>query len=1693
MWDCKRLWLLFIALLYIKDVRALGVWSKRPAQDWYSVAAQIPLAQPKEPAPLHDGAQISTAMRDEGLQSQNIVSYAQATSNQDVSNTALQNSYGTQSVRLQSGNTVYSSMYQQRPQVPSTSQTSQSWMQNASSYSGSQSQTSTGYGLSQGFASQYVGQSSAIPAFIVTQPASDGTVFSGSTSSTSSSSNGSQSPSVYWQSPSSFSSQYLGSQGQQNVNQVSSASGLTTTQQAAPSIVSSGSTSSTSSSSNGSQSPSVYWQSPSSLSSQYLGSQGQQNVNQVSSASGLTITQQAAPSIVSSGSTSSTSSSSNGSQSPSVYWQSPSSQSQSSTGYGLSQWLASRYGGFQTWPDQNQLSSAPALTLTQQVAESGMSSGPTTSGMSSIAYSGFQSPSTSWLSGISKPTSTLTQQGINQHGSVPRLTVIQPAADIAVSNGSASSTSSSYSCSPSSTSSGQSLSSLGSHGQQSINQMSSAPGLTMTQQSTQSIDSSGSTSSTSSSSSGSQSQPSTSYGLSQWLANQYGKFQTQQGTNEMSSAPGLTVTQQSMPNVASSTSSSSSGSQSPSTYWQSPSSLSSQYLGSQGQSVNQLTSAPDLTVVQPASDSAVSNDSATSMLGSYTSSQSPSTYWQSPSSLFTQYLGSQGQQNVNQVAESGMSSGPTTSGMSSIAYSGFQSPSTSWLSGISKPTSTLTQQGINQHGSVPRLTVIQPAADIAVSNGSASSTSSSYSCSPSSTSSGQSLSSLGSHGQQSINQMSSAPGLTMTQQSTQSIDSSGSTSSTSSSSSGSQSQPSTSYGLSQWLANQYGKFQTQQGTNEMSSAPGLTVTQQSMPNVASSTSSSSSGSQSPSTYWQSPSSLSSQYLGSQGQSVNQLTSAPDLTVVQPASDSAVSNDSATSMLGSYTSSQSPSTYWQSPSSLFTQYLGSQGQQNVNQVSSASGLTTTQQAVPSVVSSGSTSTFTGSQSPSTSWLVGLSKPTGSFQTQHGISQLGSVPGFTGIQPALVSALSNGSISTSSSSSGSQSPSTYWPSQSSGINQLSSAPGLTVTQQAVPSVASSGSASSTSSSSSASQSPSAYWQSASSFSSQYLGSQGQQNVNQVSSASGLTTQQVAPSIFSSGSASSSYTGSQSQDSTGYGTFQVLASQHGGFQTPHGTNLSSAPSLTLILLPSDTAVTNGSIVGTLSSYGGSQSQGSTVYGLSQGLPSQPGRLQMQQGINQMNSTDGLTTTQQVTPSVVLSGSTSSTSSSSSDSESPFDSWQSASLLSSQYLGSQGQQNVNQVSSASGLTTTQQPTPSIVSSGSTSSTSSSSSGSQSPSVYWQSPSSQSQNSTGYGLSQWLVSRYGSFEMWPENQLSSAPALTMTQQVAESGMSSGSTTSGISSIGSQSPSASWLSGIFKPTDSTRTQQGINQLASVSNGSTVNASGAYGVFHIQSPSANWQSPSSLFTQYPGSQGQQNVNQVSSASGLTTTQQTAVTNGSIVGTLSSYGGSQSQGSTVYGLSQGLPSQPGRLQMQQGINQMNSTDGLTTTQQVTPSVVLSGSTSSTSSSSSDSESPFDSWQSASLLSSQYLGSQGQQNVNQVSSASGLTTTQQAVPSVVSSGTSTSGSPTGFQSQSTSGYWSSQGLSNHHDGLQTQGTQQLNQQASSTLTSSGPNVSTSNTTTSNLGIQSKNVPKPQAFNLWMGRYSCKSGSSSNASKLS
>lgn len=42
------------------------MWRKRSAQDWYSVAAQIPLAQPKKPVSFHDGAQMSTAMRNEG-------------------------------------------------------------------------------------------------------------------------------------------------------------------------------------------------------------------------------------------------------------------------------------------------------------------------------------------------------------------------------------------------------------------------------------------------------------------------------------------------------------------------------------------------------------------------------------------------------------------------------------------------------------------------------------------------------------------------------------------------------------------------------------------------------------------------------------------------------------------------------------------------------------------------------------------------------------------------------------------------------------------------------------------------------------------------------------------------------------------------------------------------------------------------------------------------------------------------------------------------------------------------------------------------------------------------------------------------------------------------------------------------------------------------------------------------------------------------------------------------------------------------------------------------------------------------------------------------------------------------------------------------------------------------------------------
>ncbi|KAG7322871.1 hypothetical protein KOW79_014217 [Hemibagrus wyckioides] len=1509
MWDCKRLWLLFFALLYLKDVRALGVWRKRSAQDWYSVAAQIPLALPKEPASFHDGAQMSTAMRNEGFQRQNFVLYAQAASNQDVSSTALQNSYGTpSSVRVQSDNTVSSSLPQQRPQDISTFQTSQSWMQNASSYSGSRHQTSTGSGLSQEFASLYAGQSSSSPAFIVTQPASVSTVSNGSTSSSYSASQ-SQGSTGYGLSQG-LASQF-GSVQTQGTTQLSSAPGLTVIRQASPSVVSRGSTSSSSGTGSQSQGSSVYGLSQG-LASQYGygGFQTQQGTTWLSSAPGLSVIQPSSDSVVSSGSAASTSSSYSGSQSPSVYWQSPSS-------------LSSQHVGSQGQQSINQMSSAPGLTVLQQATPSVVSSGSTSSASSS--YTGSQSQGSTGY-GLSQGLASQfgrvqTQQGTTQLSSAPGLSVIQPSSDSAVSNGS-SSTSSSYSISQSqgSTVYGPSQGLASQYGgfqtQQGTTWLSSAPGLTVIQQASPSVVSRGSTSSTSSSGTGSQNQGSSVYGLSQGLASQYGyvRFQTQQGINQPGSVPAI--------------------------------------------------------VTQPASDSAMSNGSS----------------------------------------------------MSSF-YSGSQSPSTSWLSlALSRPSGSVqTHHGITQLGSLPGLSVTQPSSDSAVSNGS-SSTSSSYSVSQSqgSTVYGPSQGLASQYGgfqtQQGTTWLSSAPGLTVIQQASPSVVSRGSTSSTSSSGTGSQNQGSSVYGLSQGLASQYGyvRFQTQQGINQPGSVPAI--------------------------------------------------------VTQPASDSAMSNGSSMS-----------------------------------------------------------SFYSGSQSPSTSWLsLALSRPSGSVQTHHGITQLGSLPGLSVTQPSSDSAVSNGSSSTSSSYSVSQSQGStvYGPSQGlasryggfqtpQGTTRLSSAPGLSVIQPAPDSAVSSGSAASTSSSYSGSQSPSAYWQSLSSLSSQYVGSLGLQGMNQISSAPGLTVlQQATPSVVSSSisSSSSSYPGSQSQTSTGYGLSQWLASRYGSFQTRPGTNQLS--SLTVTQQVPESGMSSGPVASGISSSSLSGSQSPSSSWLSLGITRPYSSTQTQHGINQRGSAPGLTVIQPASDSAVSNGSATSISGSYSGSQSPSTFWQSLSSLSSQNVGSQRQQSVNQLGTVPRLTVIQPASDSAVSSGSAASTSSSGTGSQ------------SQGSSVYGPSQGLASQFGRVQTQQgTTQLSSAPGLTVIRPASPSVVSRGSTSSTSSSYsGSQSQGSTGLpQGLASQTGYRfQTQQGINHMSSapsltvtqqaspsvVSSGATASTSGSYS--GSQSPSTSWLSLA-LSRPSGSSQTQHGVNQLGSVIQLAS--DSVVSNGSATSTSSSYSGSQSQGST--GLPQGLASQTGyRFQTQQGTTRLNSAPGLTMIQQASPSVVSSGSTSSTSSTHTGSQSRGSSVYGLSRgLASQSGRLQMQQGTTHLSSAPGLTVIQQASPSVVSSGTTSgpSGLHTGSQSQSATGYWSSRGLSSRYD-LQTQQSTHLNQQASSTLTSSHSNVNTSNTYSASqnpslsqaggsyLGVRNQNIQKPGAFNqqvpaLWMGRYSCKNGfnSSSDISKLS
>ncbi|KAB5543744.1 hypothetical protein PHYPO_G00083160 [Pangasianodon hypophthalmus] len=832
MWGCKRFWLLFIVLLYLKDGRAFGVWRKRPAQDWYSVVAKTPLDQLQETASFPNGAQTSTATRDEnetnagglqtsiasqaglsssealtngsfgqykpvfqtvqGSQSQNIVSYVQATSNQDVPPPGPQNIYGAQSsgqssylssVNLQSGNTVHSPLHQQSPpqQFASTFQTRPLVMllsppqSSGGELASASPQSSYGsqYSSTSQYALQGVGQSVSHPQI----QARLNTLFGqspsrplGATSaqqSRGSNSSSSEGTSVFQSSqPQQNASSYSGSQRQSSMGY-----GLSQ-----------------------------------GLASQYGGGQ--------SSSAPAFVAQQASESATFNGSTSSTSSSYSGFQ------------HQTSTGYGLSHWLASRYGSFQT-QDGSHLSSAPALTVTQQASETGMSSGPTTSGMSSSSHSGSQSPSTYWLSlGLSSPYGSFqTQHGINQHGSVPGLSVIQPASESAMSSGSTSSTSGSYS--------------------------------------------------------GSQSQGSTFYGVFHGLSSPYSSFQPQQGINQLGSAPALTVPQQVSEDATtangsstSSLSSSYTGSQSPAAYWLSLR-LSSQYVGSQGQQgVNQLGS-----MIRPAPESAVSSGSTSSTSSSYSGSQSQgSSGYGLSQGLVSQYGGQSSSVPALTVIQQASASAVLNGSTTSSSYSGSQSPG-STVYGLNQVLASpygsfQTQQGTFQLSPAPALTVTQQATEGATTaNGSStSSLSSSYTGSQSPTAYWLSLSRIvGSDTQQGVNHLGSVPGLTVIQPASESAMSTGSTSSTSSSYSGSQSQSASGYGPSRGFSNPDDGSRTPEGIQLLSSAPALTVNQQ----ASESTSHGSSNSNTSSTYSASQShslsqGLAGSSLGIPSQSVQKL-------------------------------------------------------------------------------------------------------------------------------------------------------------------------------------------------------------------------------------------------------------------------------------------------------------------------------------------------------------------------------------------------------------------------------------------------------------------------------------------------------------------------------------------------------------------------------------------------------------------------------------------------------------------------------------------------------------------------------------------------------------------------------------------------------------------------------------------------------
>ncbi|XP_053371673.1 mucin-17 [Clarias gariepinus] len=988
MWPCKRLWLLFIVLLYLKDGRALGVWSKGLAWTWK--ASSFPY-----------GAQISTAMKDEsktnpgalqsgiasqadgslaqykplfqtvqGLQSK--PSCVQATSKQEVPSVELARPYAW--LQKQNGLT-------QPGSLPVT--TIQPEVSNGSStlitYSGSQGHGSTVYGSSQ----QGISQPGSAPAFVVTQQGSESAVSNGSTASNMLN---------YYSGPQIQSStgnslfqglftQYDGFQAQKSTNLLGSAPALTVTQQAPESSIMPNGSSSFSSSYSGfqTQTPTANWLSVG-FSSPYANFQMQHEVNQPGSVPVIAAQQASLGGTY------------NGSMSSSY----SGSQSQGSTVYGLSQGIGSQFSQFQAQQGKKQCDSVPALTVTQQALQDATTtSGSSTSSLTS-PYTDTRSPIASWTLQMLSDKYVGSQQG-NQVGSFPEFTVTQQASEGALSM---SSTSSSHSSSQSQGSTfygpSQGLASQYNF-QTQQGQLSPTPALVI-QQALQNVISNDPKTSTSYSDS--QNQGTTGYGLSQGLSSQYSGFQVHQDINQHGSVPALTVTQQvsasgipSGPTTSGMSSSSHVGSQNPFTYWLSLG-LPSPYASFQTQHVQQLGSLPRLVAMQPATAGTISNDSSTSIFYSdsqYAASQgqsvkqpgsmpglpviqqasanaivnvsisspysspnmgpvvpglsqgsasqsargqltpasvlvvtqhsppsgSSTSYNDSPiqgttaygliQRLSNQYSGFQTQQDINrlgsvpaltvtqQASASRVSSSPTTSGVSSGSHSGSKNPFTYWLYlGLPSPYANFqTQQSVGQLVSMPQFTTMQPIKST-VSNGS--STSFFYGGSPGQVSTGYGLSQglASQYGefqpQQSASQLSNAPAFILTQQASESAVSSGSTSNTSTSYSDSPTQGSTRYGLFEGLSSQYGRLQTLQGTNQPSSG-----------------SSSYSGSQGQPTTSYGPSLWLSNLYGSlqAQQGVQQAGSAPSLPLNQQDSESTISSVS-NSVPSGYSASQSHS-------------------------------------------------------------------------------------------------------------------------------------------------------------------------------------------------------------------------------------------------------------------------------------------------------------------------------------------------------------------------------------------------------------------------------------------------------------------------------------------------------------------------------------------------------------------------------------------------------------------------------------------------------------------------------------------------------------------------------------------------------------------------------------------------------------------